>query len=561
MSAEWSRRASPPILQRATLRRADWRFLLPTPSGGRFAHLVLLGGEAGLAARLVEEGLAARVDCAMTDTITADAMVALHDADIDPDEFTRHLPANCPLYIEVDRRRPGRRWLTPARLCARLQAGGATIIGVYWAKPHFDACEMLLPLEARRALAWYLETLYVPRSAGRRLLGVLLRTLSRVGTPAFGPFAPCYAVAALGEPGVALRGAATPLGIPITASGRPGAHSLLITSADDERSRVVVLPFAGRGARPALTLKAARRVAQRGHTEGEQLALTAIHAVLDAPLRTTIPQPLALLHRGGELVAAQGIAAGRCFSAVSGRWAGLPGPKRDGLRRVADWLADFHEQTQIARPIWDREQASRWIAAPLDAYVGTFGFHHGEARLFAAARARAADLLGLRLPIVWQHHDLHESNVYLTGPDAGYGVTVIDWERARHGPALADLLYFVKYWYYTVRGLRGEAAQLHGFRQLYLDATPGERWGATGRAAIGRYLARLDIAPAFLPLLLTVSCAEHALDWAERQREVVGAIPDGDPRAGNRWSAYLALLAADPGRVFSPFPAARAVGR
>ena len=53
----------PGIAQRASLRRADWRFLLPNPPEGSFQHLVLLGGPAGLAKRIVEEGIARRVSC------------------------------------------------------------------------------------------------------------------------------------------------------------------------------------------------------------------------------------------------------------------------------------------------------------------------------------------------------------------------------------------------------------------------------------------------------------------------------------------------------------------
>ena len=47
-------------------------------------------------------------------------------------------------------------------------------------------------------------------------------------------------------------------------------------------------------------------------------------------------------------------------------------------------------------------------------------------------------------------------------------LAVIDWEFSRPGPPLADLIYFVTFWTFTVRNLRGDQAQLGAFRQLFL---------------------------------------------------------------------------------------------
>src|SRR5687767_1856437 len=88
-----------------SLRAADWRFLLPPTSRGRFGHLVLLGGSSDLAALLVRLEVARRVSVALPCAEPADAVVMLAHAPESLDDAVRPLAADGVLYCEIDRRR------------------------------------------------------------------------------------------------------------------------------------------------------------------------------------------------------------------------------------------------------------------------------------------------------------------------------------------------------------------------------------------------------------------------------------------------------------------------
>lgn len=533
--------------ERASLRRADWRFLLPAPPAGGFAHMALLGGPSGLAERLIEIGLARHVSRALPGDRSADAVVALHDARVPLAAAAASLAPGGSLYYEIDRRRPAHLTDTPARARVSLLAAGLRPTGCYWAAPAFEGCKRYLPLDEPGALRWYLGTLYAAGTPLHQLVGLAMRALASAGSGRFAALAPCYAI-------TAVNGADT--GTP-SVLGRPELRGLLppgplrpavLTSGQDEGSRAVLLPFAAGAERPSAVVKLATVSGFNANTEREQAALASIRARLDDRLRPSIPQPLGQLRYGDLAVGVESCAAGPTLVASSGSWGAPAAHKIADLRAVASWLAEFHRQTVVARPSWGAEQAAHWVEQPLDDYARRFGLAGAEPRLFAAARARAGQLAGAVLPIALLHNDLGPWNIYRSGER----LTVIDWEMGaeadpgRYGPGLCDLVYFVTHWSYVARHRYGEAAELAGFAELFAGAAP-DTLLRDARQTLAEYLAALAIDARFLPLLLAYTWVRRALDRADRQSALGGAAA----RAGNRYVQYVGILAAHTDRLFA----------
>lgn len=527
------------------LRCADWRFLLPAPPGGVFEHLVLLGADAGLAAGLLEAGLARRVSRELPGERSADAAVLLRGALADVRAAAGCLVPGGVLYREVDRRLPGMRLATPAQTVRSLRRAGLAPAGLYWATPDFAACQRYLPLDVPGAVAWYLRTSFTAASPLRQLLGGGLRVLARL-RGALDPLVRCYAVVALAGAGAEATPALLAHPELPRESRRPGTRVLLLTGGADDTHRIIALPFAPGATQPAAALKLARLPEFNHDTVSEQALLGWLRARLTPPLAGSVPRALSLYRHGPLVAGAESYLDGRSLSTIAGRWDVPLGRKIADMERVAEWLVAFHRQARIERRPWGREEIGRWVERPLADYARLLGTTDAEQELFAAARAQAEELLGAPFPLVWQHHNFGEWNVFR----AGDAINVIDWEHARAGLPLYDLLHFAIGWSYSVRGLRGEADQLRAFRELFCDPAPGEASVLAARGAIDRYLEQLGIDRRFLPLVLAYLSVEKAVSYAEARRASRPA--EWDLRAGNRSAAYVGVLASRARRLFAP---------
>jgi Ser/Thr protein kinase RdoA (MazF antagonist) len=318
----------------------------------------------------------------------------------------------------------------------------------------------------------------------------------------------------------------------------------MITSAADERSRVILLPFPPDAEEPAVVLKLSRRHDFNVHSEREQAALTELRSILDESMKQSIPKPIAMLSRGKLVVGVESYNPGRSLSSTSGRWQGSTKRKTSDLLLASRWLGDFHSQAQVSREPWGPDHIASFVEMPLATYTQTFGPTPNEQRLFKAVRHRASAMLGKPFPIVWQHHDFGEWNIYRVRDQ----IRVIDWERAKTGPALCDLLWFVAHWHIIAQNIRGDQGQLNAFRELFLDPTPLKLSVKAVRQAISEYLSRLEIDSRFFPTFLVVTWAEHALDHFERQ-QATGAGKE-NLRGANRYISYVTTLAQHRERLF-----------
>jgi aminoglycoside phosphotransferase (APT) family kinase protein len=222
----------------------------------------------------------------------------------------------------------------------------------------------------------------------------------------------------------------------------------------------------------------------------------------------------------------------------------VAGSSRDGdLRLVIDWLADFHDATAV-----ERVPAGAWLTARLvnglcRDFVATFGATDDERLLFARlARQLTTGSLGT-MPVVWQHTDFGPWNVYRDGDR----ISVIDWEVARRGPGLADLLYFATHWSTAVASRTEADERFRHFESLFFD--PNESaLSAAIHQGLREYMQRAGITAPLLPHLLVYMVLEQALDRAGRFVTMEDAAASS--REGNRYIGYLGVLARRAEQLF-----------
>ena len=525
----------------ATLRRADWRYLLPPPCGERYRHLLLLGGPAGLADLLRTEEIAERVDTAPVSG--ADLVVAMTDCAASASQLASYLAPGGVLYREIDRRRPGMLATTPARLAATLRASGLHPIWSHWAIPELTRARRYLPLDHAGALRWYFGTLHPAASAAGSLTAAVGQRLARGDAAGLAAVVPAFSVTAC--VGAERRAAVATLHLPIMARQwrTAGTRVVMLTSGQDDGSRVVLLPFPANGTEPEAVIKVSRTERFNAHTEREQATLADIRSTLDPELRVTIPEPRGTTRFGRSLVALESYAPGASMVRSIGRRGEPLERSIEDLRAAADWLARFHRRTAGASPTWCPSAAERTVQR-LEDFRDHFAVSALEHHLIDHATGLTRSLVGARLPTVLVHNDYGPWNIHRDGDR----ITVIDWElgsddTARRGPALVDLIYFATEWNLRANRFRGRRAELRGFRTLFLDPT-----GAAARAAgeaFDDYMGRVGVDPGFFPLLVVVAWVERALDRAERQ------VTAGSAGAGeNRCADYVRLLAAEAGEPF-----------
>ena len=78
-------------------------------------------------------------------------------------------------------------------------------------------------------------------------------------------------------------------------------------------------------------------------------------------------------------------------------------------------------------------------------------------------------------------------------------VSVIDWETARRGPALQDLLYLVADWTAAVTGRTSDLEAQQNFRSLYCEDAPGGTFFDSVHQEIADYMRRTGIATSLFP--------------------------------------------------------------
>ena len=514
---------------RGLARDIDWRFLLPNPSDEPFEHLVLLGGSQAIGQTILDLGVARHVSYAMTTGVPADAVIGLAGTNASLSAAAQTLTENGVLYWEIDRRTPSGLLMTPSRLKQQLTRLGLRGSTSYWVSRDFTQRLMYLPLNGKGALTWYLQTLFRKRTWGRRVTHAVLDATARYcGLSAI---APCYAVTAVrgGNPSPAIVAKAATEGVPVAQD----AQAVFLAHGSTDWNRLVVLLFEPDGQAPIAAIKAPRIARFNREIQWEHDVLRALNQDLPRELAESIPR--SRIFRWNDL----SVSIETCVSGASLNCRARPAGEGalNDLHSAVEWLAHFHRHTTIVR-VPARKWARRHFDRVYGKYAKTFGLTAAEAQLFDDLRRSIEQLNMETLPIVWQHADLGPPNLYL---DDGK-VSVIDWETARRGPPLQDLLYLVADWTAAVTGQTSDLEAQQNFRSLYCEDGPAGTFFDSVHQEIADYMHGTGIAASLFPVLLVFTFVDKALERVRRLTTL--GRSSANRREGNRFVDYVGVLAA-----------------
>lgn len=522
-------------------RRADWRFLLPAAEQGKFNDFLLLGASYTYRRVLFEVGLAAQISSVCATTEKYDAAAILEGAQWTWQALAASLADGAPVYGELSRSTPFGVRGGLERIRSQLAAHEFALTGIYWVLPDFRNAKRYIPLDFPDAVEWYLDTFYIAGRPIERILEFGLRLFARRHSERLIPFAGSLALTMVKGPG-----SRTVPAVLETIPQIRGRHArpALVTSGQDESSRVVILPFVD-AREPTIAVKLATRSDMSDLTLSEQKKLADLRGSLTAELRESIPAPQSLDHRGRNVVAVTSYARGQSLWVSSGRWRMTQTRAREDLVLAARWLTRFHQSLQLGMTRWDAAARSKWLEARLDEYAAVFSLTPAEEHLWHHTRTHSQALAHQSIPIVWQHNDFGPWNLYRQGNN----LTVIDWESAAHGLPLCDLVYLVTYWTFIVQRYHAPAQELNGIAELWIRRPARASHIRFVRKVVAKYLDAVEIDAEFLPVLLVLTWVDRAVDRVHRQRRL--GNPASDSRAGNRFVQYVGTLAENSHALFT----------
>jgi hypothetical protein len=493
------------------LRRADWRFLLPTPRPRRAmcrAGAALTDAVTSIAGEVVPVGSGNDCDLVVAENPDRATLAELREA--------LHPEGAC--YTEWRLRLGGR-----ARVERELRAAGFVDIRCYRPWPT-ERPVYWVPLGAGGAAGYVRSRRLLRGGRLRRLLASLLRR--PLGVLRSDAASPICAVARRAErstetdPAAWLRarwpewGEAPPERLSI----------LLVTGGPRSVSKVVLLAFAEPSPVPRMAVKAPRvdAAAEGVRREGDALASLALR---DGGGVRGVPRVLFRRELDGVPVVGETALTGRPLE-------GLLSPRslRAWSTTVADWLA--------ALPPGSPRPAAHWRHTIADPALSRFFEEFGGVadRGLLRESERLVHTLGALRPVPEQR-DFGPWNLLITARDE---LAVLDWESAEiEGLPALDLLYYLAYASFHVDRAHDVAGRVASYRRS-LD--PSSRTGAVRRACIARYCGAVGLDPAQLAPLRALLWMIHAPSDFRHAVADRGGAPSPDALAR---SLFLALWAEE----------------
>lgn len=509
------------------LRALDWRYLLPRPVNGRFAHLVLFGAAPGVAERVRELGLADRVSEGEGDG--ADAVVALRGGRWTAAQVAQALGGDGVLYAELRAPWGAARWL---------RAVGVEPAASYSMSAAEGAYRAFVPVSVRGALPWLLRTRHVAPTPAAVLREHAARLLAAAG--AGGVAGAATGVAVTGATGVYQGAAAAALAAARTRGVSSAALPLLLCAGGD---RVICLPFEPGARVPSLVVKIPRSRAFGARVAAERGTMAAVRAALPGELAAAIAEPLGGHDEDGVEHTVERYLPGTMLMRTSGRWGRSAAARAEDLTIAASWLTRFHTATIADRAPWGSPAHEAWRRGTVAAYRQCFGPSAEAESLFAAAEQASAAAADRAVPIVWQHRDFTVWNLERDG-DA---LRVLDWEGARPGPPLADLLHLLTSWFHVTRHAGSADGDARGFALALAALSEDQAAPPAAVAAVVRYCDALALDRRLrLPLAVY-----FATELAVRRADLLRSLGHDDVAspAVNPYRALVGVLARHGGRI------------
>ncbi len=481
----------------ARLRRADWRFLLPSPRPQRVlcrAGGVLTQAVASIAQEIITESAGGDCDLAVGENPGQDTLAAFHAA----------LRPGGACYIEWSGALGGVSGATRALLAA-----GFDEVTCYRRWPATDEAPLFwVPVDAPGAAAHVrargrlrggrVRRLIATAQAGARALlrgrlgGAISVVARRSGTVEPGP------AAWLRERWPGWNLGPTPDQVSL----------LLATGGPRSVSKVVLLAFAEPSPRPVLVVKAPRVEESVASIRRESHVLEC----LERRGTRGVPRPLGLREVAGVPLLGETALVGRPLDTVLAR-----GSFEPWSVTVADWLVALG-RGGTARP------ASYWREAIVEPALGRFVDAFGPVVDRGLLRESEAIVRAIGdLPAVPEQRDFGPWNVLVTPSGE---LAVLDWESAEvEGLPALDLLYYLAYASFHVDRSRDRGSRIASFRRSLAPSSPT---GVVRHAVLGRYLEALRLDPAQLAPLRVLVWLIHAQSDVRHATADAGGTPSAE---------------------------------
>jgi hypothetical protein len=488
------------------LRRADWRFLLPTPAPRKSICFV-----DGLLADTTAEVSEVCLMASSTDESTrgCDLAVAADPLWVTLRRAWEALRPGGSCYIEWNRAWPG-----PAGVRRRLEAAGFEEVACYAPRPIPDrGTGVWVPLESDRAVQYFLTRLTRQRRGLRQLLqwlralvwqsGLRLRFTVPLCTVARKPLGGPVGSRSMGSPAApsaVIRGLQPQLKEELLSNweawgfGSPPRElsTLLVTRGKRSINKAVALIFAESHAQPLLAIKRARVPESVPPMRNEAEVLQAIQ---DRPRGIQgAPRVLFCQELDGFVTLAETFVQGRPVAEVLS-----PQNCRALALQAADWSADLAQPTcPVPRDIW-------W-GRLIEPVISDFDRAFGPAIDRGALQESLAVLSSLGpLPLVCEQRDFSPWNLLLA---TNGRLGVLDWESAeRQGLPGLDLIYCLTYFSAYLDGSIYSGRLWEARRRC---SVPGTEMGSIAQECFERYLGKVGISAAALHPLAVLTWMIHA---------------------------------------------------
>jgi hypothetical protein len=433
-------------------------------------------------------GTASSISRRLRDDASADAVAVLAGSRCSPTDVRRALRPDGVLWWEISRARHPT--LPPSTFIRKLRRAGLHVLGTYWVGRSHEHPRIYVPLDVDSAVTWVLESYLPVQSLRLRIARAWLGAEDGWNVQRLARWVPSYAVIASAAP----QHPHPP--------GFRGTHGLPVASCTPlmlggGNYRVTILPFTGGAEDPILVTKVPRYATRNDHMAYELKVLGEIRAMLPLALQQSLPEPLNQDWWRDLLVTHQTFIRGsalRCF----GR-----NRKEEDRRRslgeiniIQNWLQKFHTATLEDRTTSIDELLRPAAEHAIERYQQARRATLKEERLFRFYRQRLTELNYLQIPKVWIHGDFGPANVYRSEASE---LAVVDWESAREGPALYDLLVVVIEMMVSRRTF--SPSYLSDFRSLILTSEPSDPIITAIRHEILSYMATFEIDRRILPLM------------------------------------------------------------
>lgn len=511
--------------------RLDWTLLLPASAVLPRDEALVFGGTDEMAQSLVDHGLARSWRRPQGAADRSAFVVAWDDSPLAVERIARHLAPGGLLYLEIDRRRLGRRRVGPRAVRDGLRRHGCFLYSAHVVTPDLGGPRRYLPMDHAPAVRWHLRSLFVAGTPITRSLRACLNGIlaTPIAEPVLRLITLRYVVI-----GTKSQNDSAAVGIP---TALDHDRVIVVTSGYDQGSRAVVLPFGTGATSPRYAVKVASTPQTACGTVREHQRLIHLHATLSAHTARALPRPMGMYTLAGRTACVQSCAPGPSMSVTVGRWGQALTTKRGDLDAVVNWLNEFALATRV-----DVGTAERDWTLIYDDAAAIIDFPAAVSDFLSEAR-RLATSTGVGQSAVHQHYDAGPWNVHMDGTVP----MLIDWETDDLrptdclGPPLADILYLVTYWYFLTSRVGTEIEEESAIVRLFATPLPADAGVVAARRAIDRALVCLGLERHVVPAILAALWAERAAYTHRRRADLGVPIEPGRSRP----DAYLRALAAE----------------